>query len=241
MILVVDIGNTQVKWATRAGDIWVTKGQCPLPDIEKLSLYWSDLSVPAVIVISNVAGVEAATAVEMAIQPWNLEPYWVEAMPNQCGVVNSYAIPNQLGPDRWAAVIGAKTLKLGNVVAVCSGTATTIHGLTHAGVFIGGLIIPGYDLIHKSLGANAAQLTDSEGSLRDFPLTTRDAITSGAIRATCQTIESFCDDMEAAGYDDVKIVLAGGAADQIRDGFDRPVIEQDDVILLGLLEIAKSL
>ncbi|MBL6736905.1 MAG: hypothetical protein ISP76_07405, partial [Burkholderiales bacterium] len=90
-------------------------------------------------------------------------------------------------------------------------------------------------------GSNAAQLSDAEGTLSTFPLTTRDAITSGAIRATCQTIESFCDDMEVAGYDAVKIVLAGGAADKVRGGFVRPVIRQDDVILLGLLEIAKSL
>ena len=241
MILVVDIGNTQVKWATAVGDAWVTQGQCPLSAIAKLSLYWSDLSEPAAIVISNVAGVEAASAVDMAIRPWNIEAYWVEAMPSQCGVVNSYAKPSQLGPDRWAALIGAKTLNLGNVVTVCSGTATAIHGLTQAGVFIGGLIIPGYDLIHKSLGSNAVQLSDAEGTLSTFPLTTRDAITSGAIRATCQTIESFCDDMEVVGYDAVKIVLAGGAADKVRAGFVRPVIRQDDVILLGLLEIAKSL
>ena len=46
MILVVDIGNTQVKWATTLGDGWLVQGQCPLEAIDKLSLYWSDLSVP---------------------------------------------------------------------------------------------------------------------------------------------------------------------------------------------------
>ena len=241
MILVVDIGNTQVKWATTSGDIWVTQGQCPLSAMDKLSLYWSDLTAPNSVGSSNVAGEEAGAAVDKAIRLWNIEPYWVEAKPEQCGVINSYAQSNQLGPDRWAAVIGAKTLQMGNLVTVCSGTATTIHGVTEGGVFIGGLIIPGYDLIHQSLGSNAAHLSDAEGQFSNFPVTTRDAITSGAIRATCKTIESFCDDMEASGYDDVKIILAGGAAAKIRDGFLRPVIQQDDVILLGLREIAKSL
>ncbi|MDC1311635.1 type III pantothenate kinase [Burkholderiales bacterium] len=240
MILVIDIGNTQVKWATTFGDVWATQGQCPLFDVDKLPLYWADLTVPEAIVISNVAGAEAEAAVEMAIRPWKIEPYWVAAKANQCGVINSYDKPSQLGPDRWAAVIGAKTLRMANVVMVCSGTATTIHGLTEDGVFIGGLIIPGYDLIHQSLGSNAAHLSDAEGQFSNFPVTTRDAITSGAIRATCKTIESFCDDMEASGHDDVKIILAGGAAAKIRDGFVRPVIQKDDVILLGLLEIAKS-
>ena len=241
MILVVDIGNTQVKWATALGDVWVTQGQCPLSALDKLSLYWSDLTAPVAIVISNVAGAEAESAVNMAIRSWNVEPYWVGAEPSQCGVINGYEQPSQLGPDRWAAVIGTKTLNMGNVVTVCSGTATTVHGLTEGGVFIGGLIIPGYDLIHQSLGSNAAHLSDAEGRFRSFPLNTRDAITSGAVRATCKTIESFCDDMETSGHDNVKIILAGGAAAKIRDGFIRPVIQQDDVIMLGLLEIAKSL
>ena len=60
MILVVDIGNTQVKWATTLGDGWLVQGQCPLEAIDKLSLYWSDLSVPTKVVISNVAGSRVA-------------------------------------------------------------------------------------------------------------------------------------------------------------------------------------
>ena len=241
MILVVDIGNTQVKWATTTGGGWLVQGQCPLEAIDKLSLYWSDLSVPTKVVISNVAGSRVELVVESAISSWNIQPYWVEANSEQCGVKNSYSIPNHLGPDRWAAVIGAKSLNLGNVVAVCAGTATTIHGLTSEGIFLGGLIIPGYDLVHRSLSSNTAKLSETEGEFSIFPVSTRDAITSGAIRATCKTVESFCDDMEAAGYSDVQIVLAGGAASKLRDGFVRPFINREDLIFLGLLKIALSL
>ena len=241
MILVVDIGNTQVKWATTEGDGWVVQGQCPLKAIDRLALYWSDLSAPTKIVISNVAGSKVASAVDSAMSFWSVLPYWVEANKEQCGVKNSYLIPHHLGSDRWAAVIGAKSLNLGNVVAVCAGTATTIHGLTSEGVFLGGLIIPGYDLAHRSLSSSTAKLTEAEGSFSRFPVSTRDAITSGVIRATCKTVESFCDDMEAEGYGNVQIVLSGGAAFKLKNAFVRPIINREDLIFLGLLKIALSL
>ena len=95
--------------------------------------------------------------------------------------------------------------------------------------------------MHRSLSSNTAKLSEAEGELSIFPVSTRDAITSGAIRATCKTVESFCDDMELAGYSDVQIVLAGGAASKLRDGFVRPFINRDDLIFLGLLKIALSL
>lgn len=241
MILVVDIGNTQVKWAVTSLDGWLVQAQCPITAIEKLSLYWSDLPVPSAIVVSNVASSTATSAVNLAASQWDVNPHWIEAKREQCGVTNSYASPEQLGADRWAAVIGAKSLNLGNVVAVCAGTATTVHGLTQAGIFLGGLIIPGYDLLHQSLGANAFRLLDAEGQLSTFPISTADAITTGAIKTTCATIESFCEDMEKAGHHNVQIVLAGGAAKKIRREFTRSILHKEDLILLGLLEIAKSL
>ena len=85
----------------------------------------------------------------------------------------------------------------------------------------------------------------SEMCIRDsfsrFPVSTRDAITSGVIRATCKTVESFCDDMEAEGYGNVQIVLSGGAAFKLKNAFVRPVINREDLIFLGLLKIALSL
>jgi pantothenate kinase type III len=47
--------------------------------------------------------------------------------------------------------------------------------------------------------------------------------------------------MEKAGHHNVQIVLAGGAAKKIRREFTRSILHKEDLILLGLLEIAKSL
>lgn len=237
MILAVDIGNTQIKWAELLDTKIVSRGQCPVESSRKLGLYWSDLSPPKVAVISNVSSAEVRDDVERAVKDFDVSPYWVKSRREQCGVKNHYIDPKQLGSDRWAAVIGAKSLDLGNTVVVCMGTATTIHGLTKDGDFVGGMIIPGYDLMHQSLGSTAALLSSSEGEHVVFPRSTKDAITTGVIKATCGAINSFCNEMEVAGFRSIQILLVGGAVDKMEAYLERPFQVRDDLIIRGLLEI----
>ncbi|MEK9867833.1 MAG: type III pantothenate kinase, partial [Betaproteobacteria bacterium] len=90
MILTVDIGNTQIKWAVFVSGKFSLFGRCPLSSVKKLPLYWKDLPNPEKIVVSNVAGEVAAEAIVAAITNWDINPYWVESQPLQCGVTNSY-------------------------------------------------------------------------------------------------------------------------------------------------------
>ncbi len=241
MILTVDIGNTQIKWAVFASGKFSLFGRCPLSSVKKLPLYWKDLPNPEKIVVSNVAGEVAAEAIVAAITNWDINPYWVESQPLQCGVTNSYDEPRQLGSDRWAMLIGSHSLGMGNVVVVCAGTATTIHGLTADGKFLGGLIIPGYELMHQSLGKNADLLQSDEGAVTVLPRSTQAAITSGIVKATCTTIDSFCDDMARSGHEPDKIILSGGAAEKFSKSLSLPVIVEDHLVMKGLLEISRDI
>ncbi len=85
--------------------------------------------------VSNVAGDGVEGTVRRAlVARWpaiRIEPVVPARMRH--GVVNGYAEPARLGPDRWLAMIGAADLFGDPATLVCSfGTATTIDLLTCA-------------------------------------------------------------------------------------------------------------
>jgi type III pantothenate kinase len=101
------------------------------------------------------------------------------------GLRSLYAEPSQLGADRWAGLIAARTLSNGNGLVVNSGTATTIDFLGANGIHQGGWIIPGLGLMQSSLELNTARLpATSEATLIDgFGLSTDAAIYKGCLAA----------------------------------------------------------
>ena len=138
----------------------------------------------------NVAGQGSADAIAAVLEPpFGLVPEWNVSCRDQCGVRNSYEQAGQLGADRWAALIGARALHRGPVVVVMAGTATTVDLLDETGVFLGGLIFPGFDLMRGSLARNTAQLPYADGSYAAQPRRTADAIFSGCLHAQAGAVE----------------------------------------------------
>ena len=84
-------------------------------------------------------------------------PYWVVARSEQCGVRSSYADPARLGADRWAALIGARHLYQGACVVVNAGTTMTVDALSSESIFLGGCIVPGFELMRRALAANITE------------------------------------------------------------------------------------
>jgi len=239
-ILAVDAGNSRVKWALHESSGFVREGACAIDGLDVLDLEWDAIAQPDAIVIANVAGEVIGAQIAQACKRRGRLPMWVKGQATQCGVINGYIDPGQLGPDRWAALIGANALSLGNCIVVCMGTATTIDALTGNGEFLGGMILPGIELMHVLLNENTARLGRQRGETVSFPRTTPDAITSGAIRATCGAIEYMHDEMHNAGHRDVAFIVTGGAAAAFVSVYERPVLLRDRLVLEGLVCIAKS-
>ena len=147
-----------------------------------------------------------------------------------CGVKNGYDTPQQLGADRWAALIGARALHAGPAVVVMAGTATTIDALDAQGLFRGGLILPGLALMRAALARNTADLPHAAGHYRAQPTNTDDAIVSGAIHATLGAIERI----HATLGEDALCLLSGGAAQELAPQLDLPFRLIDNLVLEGL-------
>lgn len=248
--LLIDIGNTFLKWGlfrpSRGGtarENRVESGHALLEEIMTLPGQLAKLPTPGRIVISNVAGTRVrATSIRMLeVWPDAPAPYWLVPQDAQCGVVNSYRNPAQLGSDRWAALIGARHL-LGPrpaMVVVC-GTATTIDFLTGEGVFKGGVIMPGVGLMLRSLHEGTAALPDQGGEFFTYPTQTVDAIASGCQHAQAGAIERMFAN-EQRVEPDVACILSGGASGAVAPRLSIPFQLQENLVLEGLYQIAQTL
>ena len=236
MILCIDCGNTRLKWGLRSGSGWAFKGTLPTADAATLRS-----CLPAAAPIERaigciVASSEVCAAIQAAL-PCTLT--WIKARDTQCGVTSRYDTPAQLGADRWAALIGARGLHGSGCVVVSAGTATTIDLLDAAGVFQGGLIMPGVDLMRTALASNTARLPHAPGRYRPLPRNTQDAISSGAICGTLGAIERmFSSIAEEPG---ALCILSGGSAETLSNEIALPHLRIDNLALEGLALIATEM
>jgi len=240
VILAIDAGNTRIKWGVHEGRAWSATGA--IPTRESAHLY-EELrpSLPVdVAIASNVAGDGVRTDIERACKQAGIDLTLIRSEREQLGVVNGYRDPAQLGSDRWAALIAAHHTEPGHKLVVNAGTALTIDALTADGRFLGGLIVPGPALMRRSLDRGTAKLRLTEGELREFPQSTPDAITSGAIQACAGAIERLRDTMAARGSPAGRIILSGGAASEIAAALSTRSILNENLVLDGLVLIARK-
>ncbi|MDP3498589.1 MAG: type III pantothenate kinase [Candidatus Nitrotoga sp.] len=231
-MLLIDAGNSRVKWAAVEGGLWLQQNVLENTHVSELSAAFSKLPPPDRILISNVAGENMAHLLSAACAAWQCPIEFIVAQVEQCGVRNLYEHPAQLGSDRWAALIAAWQQERASCLVVNCGTATTVDALSAEGEFLGGLILPGVDMMRSSLAAGAAQLAQTEGAWREFPRNTADATFSGSIQATIGAIRLQFEALAICG--DVRCLLSGGAADKVRQHLKLPSVRVDNLVLRGL-------
>jgi type III pantothenate kinase len=230
MILCLDAGNTRLKWGLWEGVGWRGQGVLDHAAIGELPRLLP--LQPLRIVACNVAGASVAAQIKAIADTLAVPLDWFCSSASAGGVVNGYDNPAQLGADRWAALIGARALHEGAALVVMAGTATTIDVLDADGVFRGGLILPGLDLMRRALARNTAGLPDACGSYRPTPTNTVDAIVSGALQATLGAIERMVCHLAGAEF---IVLISGGAAPALTPHLTLPWRQIDNLVLAGLV------
>ncbi len=242
MLLLVDAGNTRVKWAVArpgapAGG-WIDSGALAHDELERLAAIWQTFALTQALV-SNVAGAAVAAQIETALtsaQPAACAPRWFRSQPACAGVVNGYRDPGQLGCDRFASLIGARDRYADQaLLVVTAGTATTVDALDASGRFIGGMILPGLRTMAQSLALNTALLPAVQDARTERLLAdnTQDAIVSGCLHAQVGAILQAYAQLPSA-----RCVLSGGAAPYIAPQLPFACERIDNLVLLGLHVVA---
>jgi type III pantothenate kinase len=232
MMLLIDAGNTRVKWAL-ANDgaspgAWSATGAVAHAGLDALASDWAGATR---VLVSNVAGPALAARIA-ALLPAHAQIEWFASTPRRAGVTNGYREPARLGCDRFAAAIGARALVPGqNLIVATCGTATTVDAVRADGHFIGGMILPGLALMAASLARNTAQLPQVDaGALPPlFGDNTHDAILSGLLSAQAGAIERA-----VAGLGGAICIISGGAAPHIAPALKVGHQVVDNIVLVGL-------
>jgi type III pantothenate kinase len=243
MILAIDAGNSRVKWGwfDRRAGAWSSIATVSLIEFAASGDHVNPFSAthenPARIVISNVAGEGAHQLLVNWTSIFEAEPLWLKGEPAQCGVRNLYERPEQLGPDRWAALIAARALAPDRAcLVVNAGTATTIDALSAEGEFTGGLILPGIDLMRFVLHEHTGRLPLQEGNYLRAPRNTVDAIETGCRHAQAGAVERM---YRTLGGEPACLV-SGGGGPALVERLDLPCHYVENLVLEGLARIGAS-
>ena len=119
---------------------------------------------------------------------------------------------------------------------VTAGTATTVDLLSETGDFLGGLILPGVELMQQALARGTAQLPLADGRFALQPRCTVDAIHSGCLQAQAGAVERMF--AQIAHAPDALCLLGGGAADSFAGLLQIPVRRVENLVLSGLGAVA---
>lgn len=235
MILCIDSGNTRIKWAMHDGQRWVANGAVIHAEVARLSDLPTEFPTPRRVMLANVAGPAAAVAIRQHLAAWAGQFVEIHAAAQGGGVTNLYQEPRRLGVDRWCAQIGARRQVQSACLVVMAGTATTIDSLDAEGRFLGGLILPGTDLMCRALARDTAGLPFADGRHVDYPRCTDDAIVSGALEAQAGAIERA---WHRLGAVDKVCLLSGGNASVLGYALVIPHVQAQNLPLEGLLHLA---
>jgi len=257
MILAFDIGNSAVKGALYDGDKCVQRMHfsseeiySPTGIVDGLKLALDDRSVDAVGCVSVVPVL--TDRVQMAVQivlGLGLNNMDVNT-PNPLSV--EYETPLTLGADRLAAVTAAH-LMYGKdtagpdrpVIVVDAGTAVTCDFVSADGVYSGGSITAGPQLVRDALHTSTAQLPNVDLQLPDsLPArSTNEAVQAGVMYGFLDATSGMIGRLKKAASGDVVVVATGGWATWLAQHCYEVDLGDPDLVLHGvrfLLEYAEK-
>lgn len=247
MKLLLDIGNSRLKWAR------AEQGLQPSGAISHLGKSFANAldaievkAPPAEIRAACVAAPEIRQAVEFwAKARFGLPVNWAVSQAEAYGVRNGYTKVEQLGVDRWLAVIAAFHRAKGAALVVDAGTALTLDVVTADGQHLGGLIAPGLMTQRQSL-RNQTQLrvTEKESAITWLAQDTDRAIALGTTHGALGLIERVRAGI-CAEQGSMSFFLTGGEAEQLAPLIGAewqlvPLLVLEGLALLSPGSLAKS-
>jgi type III pantothenate kinase len=243
--LLVDIGNSRIKWALLDGE---RLGKAQAADYSgwrardfARRVIGSRRDVERILV-SNVAAADVgdalAAAARLAGAP---KPELVSTQRRACGVTVGYIDPWRLGVDRQLAMVAAHWRFVGRpVCAVAVGTAMTIDLVGADGGHRGGAIIPAPPLMVSSLLDGTSGIRRrAQGGISGrgpalFARSTRAGVELGASYAAAAAVDRAVSEARALVGRTPKLVMTGGGAPVLRPLIRSPSLLLPDLVLEGL-------
>ena len=247
MILVIDVGNTRLKWAwltsTGLSDQQAVVHRDAKPGIWTTALFES-AQKPRRVLVSNVAGpVMAKTLTRLTKKVFRVNIEFVTAAQEFQGLKSGYLDPSLLGADRWLALIGAWTKVHSAICVVDAGTAVKVDSVDGRGQHLGGLIVPGIHMMREALMSKTGDI--AKAAMHSTPSlagvlanNTIGAVSRGAVFALAGMADRTAEVVEQSTGAKPKLFITGGDAGMITGTMRTQGEIVPDLVLQGLAVIA---
>lgn len=232
-LIVVDIGNTRVKWGRCTADRIDQQVALATDEAE-----WNLQSAKWQLTDDEfvVASVQPATRDRFV--RWleaNLRPHRIIKRPRQIPIESAVDHPDHVGVDRLLDAVAANSRRRAGQRAlfVDAGSAITVNLIDDAGVFRGGAIFPGLRLMAQALCDHTALLPAVE--IREVKMppgtSTPTAIATGVFHAAVGGIDRLLAEMHSDG---AAVFITGGDAAMLGPHLKTPATIWPEMTLEGL-------
>lgn len=237
MKLLIDLGNTRLKWA-RLGNGTMQPGgvfaHADKPLVAELRREWVELvRVNAVVVASVVAAAREQEFDDFVFERFGLHAQFLRSPACALGVRNAYAAPERLGVDRFLALAALHDQQAQLQVLASAGTAFTLDLLDADGTHCGGLILPGPRMMREAVFAGAARVGSARGKWQELPVDTADGVFSGSLYAIAGAVDRFRALAASRLRVEPALYLTGGGADELTPVLG-DAVRAHDLVLRGL-------
>ncbi|WP_085340685.1 type III pantothenate kinase [Aquidulcibacter paucihalophilus] len=249
MLLAIDVGNTNSKFAVHDGTKWRGTWRAASNSSRTADEYavWLDAAMRfAGLSINDLNHCVISTVVPQALfHLRNLSRRYVGAEPwvvgenAELGIDVRIPKPSEAGADRLVNAIGSFIQYGGPSIVIDSGTATTFDIVGPDGAFEGGVISPGINLSLQALHTAAARLPRIEIRKPDKVIGTDTvgAMQSGVFWGYIELIDGLIGRIKAEYNSPMKVIATGGVA-SLFEGASTHIDHYDqDLTTVGLLEI----
>ena len=231
MHLLIDAGNTRIKWALlnpNQHESMVTQ----YVDKKRIEQSLSELPIENIesVWLSSVR--DAGELENLLNKHFAVEIHKAVSTDRYKELISGYLRPEQLGVDRWLALCSCYERYNNSFIVIDAGTAITLDVVDKGCRHLGGHIIPGRDLMVESLNLNTHLIEVKDSALiyeLDLGADTQSAVTNGASSAVTGYIGSVIE--QYPGY---KVVITGGAACEISASLKCETEVVENLVLEGL-------
>jgi type III pantothenate kinase len=246
MKLLLDIGNSSVKWALQEQEEFISSGAFRYIKNDFEQNIQENLLLskkPSDVLVSNVAGNEIFNLLNVRVKKqWQQECWQPSVSASFNKLKNSYSDTRQMGLDRWLAMIASWEQYQSALCLVSCGTALTIDLINLEGQHLGGYIVPGIELMQRALVNNTEQINvdvKHQASL-DYAKDTQSAINNGAFLAAVSMIDHTVDKFSKESNCKPTCIISGGMAKLIKPLLNHPFQQEPNLVLAGLSILHKA-
>ncbi len=239
MLVVLDIGNSAIKFGVFEGDRLVA-----VERIEGGAAGENLFPIGAVQSASEVVAISSSPANTNGLVEKLGRPVRLLGDDVRRAVTSTYARPGELGLDRIAAAWGARALSGRRAVAVADvGTAITVDALDATGRLVAVAIAPGLAVSREGLGRAAPHLPpalDSPGVVAVPARGTADSLRTGFLVGFAGLVDRLFDEARRAAGGVDACVLTGGGADSLSPHLRTPHALEPHAVLRGVVELHRA-